>query len=155
MIMEFIRKNWNADHILVRDRNFFEWMYTDSQGCNFIIAIDEYENMLGMEGVIKYNHSDHPDIAGTLWKVVKTPNPRLGMEIGDKVHEVYQPNCSVAPGLNRKAVRINQILGFLTLPLNHYYILGQCDTYNIALIKEAPQTKDLYCYIHRMKWKRF
>ena len=55
------------------------------------------------------------------------------------MHEVYQPNCSVAPGLNRKAVRINQILGFLTLPLNHYYILGQCDTYNIALIKEAPQ----------------
>ncbi len=139
MIMEFIKKNWNANHILVRDRNFFEWMYTDSQGCNFIIAVDEDENMLGMEGVIKYNNSDHPDIAGTLWKVVKTPNPRLGMEIGEKVYEVYQPKCSVAPGLNRKAVRINQILGFLTMPLNHYYILGQCDTYNIALVKETPQ----------------
>lgn len=139
MIMEFIGKNWNQNHILFRNRDFFEWMYVDSNGCNFIVAMDKNGNMFGMEGVIKYNSSEHPDIAGTMWKAVKTSNPCLGMEIGEKMYEVYQARCDVAPGVNRKAMRINRMLGYLAMPLRHYYILGQCENYNIALVVERPK----------------
>ncbi len=142
--MGFIKENWDENHILARDRKFFDWMYVDRDGCNFIIAVDGDGNMLGMEGVIKYNSSEHPDLAGTMWKVKKSGNPQLGMEIGKKMYEVYQARCDVAPGVNRRAMKINQMLGYLSAPLNHYYIPGKRPEYQLAVIKKSyERRKDL------------
>lgn len=142
-IMDFIRDNWNEGHILARDRHFFEWMYTDQDGCNFIIAEDETGQIYGIEGVVKYNSSECPDIAGTIWKVIKSDNPLLGMDIGKKMYEVYRARCDVGPGVNRKAMRINQMLGYLGAPLEHYYILGKCEEYKIAIVDKVQKRQNI------------
>ena len=87
-IMQFIEKNWKENHILARDENFFHWMYTDEEGCNVILAEDEHNAICGMIGVIKYNSTKNPDIVGTMWKVLHTKNPQLGLDIGKKMYEI-------------------------------------------------------------------
>ena len=110
-IMQFIKEHWNEKHILARDREFFEWMYVDEEGGNFIVAVDDENKIYGIEGVIKYNSSTCPDISGTVWKTLKTDNPCLGLEIGEKMHEIFQPRGNMSLGLNKKAMKINLLLG--------------------------------------------
>lgn len=141
LIMEFIDKHWKKNHILARDRNFFEWMYVDKDGCNFILSFDKQGVLNGIEGYIKYNNSEYPDIAGTLWKVLKSDNPLLGMEIGSKMYEVTKARCDVAPGLTKRAVKINQVLGYLGGKLEHYYILGEQEEYNLAVVNGQAAVK--------------
>ena len=82
-IMKFIGENWKKDHILARDEAFFCWMYVDEKGCNVVLAVDEENTIYGMLAVIKYNSTDQPDIVGTMWKVLHTGNPRLGVELAE------------------------------------------------------------------------
>lgn len=107
-IMQFIRENWKENHILARDENFFHWMYTDEEGCNVVLAEDEHNDICGMIGVIKYNSTKNPDIVGTMWKVLHTKNPQLGLDIGKRMYEIYNPRCDIGPGLNKRALKINQ-----------------------------------------------
>lgn len=133
-IMMFIGEHWKKDHILATNRDFFEWMYVDKQGCNVILAVDETNCIYGMIGVVRYNSSDNPDVVGMMWKVVPTVNPRLGIDLVEKKWEIYNTRCDVGPGLNKRALKINQMLGCFGAALGHLYVLGNCSQYNIAKV---------------------
>ncbi len=139
--MDFIKTNWKQNHILARDIDFFKWMYVDEQGCNFILSFDDDGQINGMEGYIKYNKGTSPDIAGTMWKVLKTDNPMLGMEIGKKMYEVENVRADAAPGLTKRAMKINQIIGYLGGRLDHYYILADQEDYKLAVVEERKQSR--------------
>lgn len=139
LIMQFIQENWKKNHILARDREFFDWMYVDKGGCNFIIAIDENNKIWGIEGVIKYNSSETPDISGTIWKTLKTDNPCLGLDISNKMYEIYHPRCGISLGLSKKAIKIHQVIGDIVGKLSHYYILGKCSEYKIAMANQKTE----------------
>lgn len=133
-IMQFVEKNWKENHILARDEEFFHWMYTDEEGCNVVLAEDEHNDICGMIGVIKYNSTKNPDIVGTMWKVLHTKNPQLGLDIGKKMYEIYNPRCDIGPGLNKRALKINQMLGYFGAAMGHLYVLGACTEYRIAKV---------------------
>lgn len=135
--MNFIGTYWKQNHILAKNRDFFEWMYVDEKGCNFILSIDEKGDVNGIEGYIPYNNSDNPDVAGTMWKVLKTDNPLLGMEIGKMMYKIANVRADAAPGLTKRAVKINQMLGYLGGRLEHYYLLNNQVKYKLAL---APRS---------------
>lgn len=137
--MEFIRCNWNSNHILAKNVDFFNWMYVDDEGCNYIISLDKEGNINGIEGYIKYNHDSRPDVAGTMWKVLKTDNPYLGLEIGKKMYELENVRLDAAPGLTKRAMKTNQYLGYLGGKLEHYYILGELSDYNLAIVSKVKK----------------
>ena len=66
-----------------------------------------------MLAVIKYNSTDQPDIVGTMWKVLHTGNPRLGVELAEKKQKIYNARCDVGPGLNKRAVKDQSLPGML------------------------------------------
>lgn len=139
--MDFIKLHWKQNHILARDLEFFKWMYVDEQGCNFILSYDNAGQINGMEGYIKYNQESSPDIAGTMWKVLKSDNPLLGMEIGKKMYEIENVRADAAPGLTKRAMKTNQILGYLGGQLEHYYILADQEKYKLAIVNEKKSAK--------------
>lgn len=137
--MKFIAENWKKDHILARDEAFFRWMYVDEKGCNVVLAVDEENTIYGMLAVIKYNSTDHPDVVGTMWKVLRTGNPRLGVELAEKKQKIYNARCDVGPGLNKRAVKINRYLGCYVDAMGHLYVLGECPEYHIAKVRQKQK----------------
>lgn len=133
-IMSFIKEHWSENHILARDEIFFRWMYTDDEGCNVILADSDKRGICGMLGVIKYNSAEHPDVVGTMWKVLHTGNPQLGIDLAKKMYAIYEPRCDVGPGLNKRALKLNQMLGCFGAAMGHLYVLGERDQYRIAKV---------------------
>lgn len=81
-IMQFMDEHWKPGNILAKDRDFFEWQFIDRGKLNMFIGIDEKSGKIyGMMGAILYNQNEHPDISGCTWQVIKSGNPRLGLEL--------------------------------------------------------------------------
>lgn len=150
VIMKFIDDNWKKGHILGRDRRFFEWMYVEDNHCNFVIAIDEMQNKIyGILGFIKYNDKINPDVSAGMWKTIKSDNPMLGNEMREYFIKEMKFRMSNAPGLSKKAIRIEQLMGGGIGKLNHCYRINDLDQYNIPIINNKeilPYRKTEYNY---------
>lgn len=134
-IMEYIDKNWKKNHILSQDKKFFEWQYMGKDRCNFIIAEDKLDKKIyGINGFITYNSSINPDIAGSIFKVIKSGNPILGLEMSEFLCKTVNHRYVCAPGLSEKAVKIERLSKNRVEKLKHYYILADKLEYNIAII---------------------
>ncbi len=134
-IMKFIKKYWNENHILANDREFFEWMYVDGSHCSFVIAI-EGDMVYGIYGFIIYNHEVTPDMGSSLWKTIKCDYPFLGVTIQKKCEELMHERIHIGIGLNRRAVKLYNILGAPTGQLTQYYRLRNQDEYKVACISQ-------------------
>jgi len=88
-IIQFIKENWNENHIFVKSMDFFRYMLCDKRGVNVIIAVDSGNKIYGMEGCTFYNSSDMPDSSGMMWRCLKTEDVMLGIKI-DKYMQTYQ-----------------------------------------------------------------
>ena len=54
-IMNFINDYWKKNHILARDRNFFEYEMCSDKATNFVIAVNDETGVLdAIEGYIPY-----------------------------------------------------------------------------------------------------
>lgn len=140
-IMQFIDEHWKKDHILARDRAFFEWMYLDEGEVNFYLGIDEKNTIYGLEGFILYNHSDTPDASGTVWKTIKSENPVLGLEIERYMVKELHIRYGCSAGISKKACKIHELNGCKVEKMLHYYRLNDLSSYKIAKItrKDIPQ----------------
>lgn len=144
-IMKFIDEHWKKDHIFARDRKFFEWQFVENGKVNFYLGIDEEQKKIyGVLGVILYNHSEHPDISGTIWKTIKSDNPILGIEIDRYMFYALQVRYACSAGISEKAKRIYQMLGHKIVLMDHFYRLGDLNEYKIAKIKnkKIPQIEN-------------
>ena len=143
-IMRFIDEQWKENHILARDRDFFEWQFVDGNQVNVFLAVDDSGKIYGMLGAILYSHSAHPDISGSIWKTIKSENPMLGIELGDFVYAQLGARYACSPGMNKRACKIYQLQGMDVVSMEHYYRLNNKNRYVIARItqKTIPAAKD-------------
>ncbi len=151
-IMRFIDEHWKKGHILARDREFFEWQYVDDGLVNVIIAIDDTGNVYGVKTYIPYNSYEVCDVAGSLWKTIKSEELLLGIKLCDEFDRVNIHNFCGASGLNKKAVKYTNIIGQFADQLRHYYRLNDCDNYTLAVVSEKIIPKCVK--IDNMKLKR-
>ena len=121
LIMKFIDAHWKKGHILARDREFFEWQFVDDGQVNVFLAVDDTAGKIyGMQGVIPYSKRPNPDISGSIWKTIKSPNPVLGMELEKYMFDQLQVRYSCSAGLSDKANRIYKMLGMTPTVMEHY-----------------------------------
>ena len=133
-IMQFIDQYWKKNHILARDRSFFEWQFVNGKQVNMFLAIDEHGKIYGIQGVILYSQSETPDISGSIWKTIKSNNPMLGIELGDFMYEQLGARYTCSPGMSKKATKIFKMRGLVCASLDHNYRLCDREDYRIAKI---------------------
>ncbi len=134
--MDFIGKNWKEDHILAQSRELFEWQYSRNDKFYYFLAEDEMGKICGFYGFIAYNQEQHPDVSGTMWKVIKTDNPMLGIDMLNYAWRnlQYRSNCCL--GLNSLARKIEVLMGGKVNQLMHFYRLNDLPNYIIADVKK-------------------
>lgn len=142
-IMTFINENWKEGHLLATNKSFFLYEYQCGERINFALAIDVTDNkIVGLCGFIKNTEAyQNSCIWGSVWKVIKTDDPMLGIKILEFIHT--QSDCKIfsSCGIAPKTIPIYQFLRFKTGRLNHYYSLNDKESYKVAKIvsKEIPE----------------
>lgn len=137
-IMDFIDVHWKKDHILATNKDFFLYEYADGEKVNFVVATENVSNeIVGLCGFIK-NKKELPgsDIWGALWKVIKTGNPMLGINILEYLNENSRCRSFSSLGIAKKTLPIYDFLRYKTGKLNHYYRLNNQDNFQVAVVKQ-------------------
>lgn len=135
-IMHFMDEHWKPGNILAKNRDFFEWQFMDNNKLNMFLGIDDKcHKIYGIMGAIVYSQNKQPDISGCTWQVIKSKNPRLGLDIS--VFMEKELNCRYNRGtsLSDKAVKLHKLLGYNVGSMEHYYRLADRSSYKIAKIK--------------------
>ena len=141
-VMQFISRYWKKDHILATDREFFEWMYVRDEELNFNIAVDDITGeIFGINGFILFNRENNPDIAGSMWKVIKSGNPALGLTLGEYSWERWHPRELFAIGMNERAAKIERLYGSQTASLECWYKLGARKEFKLAQVVSVPENE--------------
>lgn len=132
-IMRFIDCYWKENHILARDRDFFEWQYVRENQVNFIIGICD-EEIQGILGFIPYG-TDIPDLCLALWKA-KEGTGILGISILLYLTETVPHRTIFCNGINVKTTApIYSRLGYLVTRMQQWYRLAKRNSFRIAEIK--------------------
>lgn len=134
-IMQFIDSYWKKGHILGVDQDFFEYEHRYADEVNYIISIDEYNNIEAILGYIPYGRLNR-DVMTVMWKVKRNDKPLLGVQL----LEYLIGNCDVrivaSPGINQKTIPIYEYLGYTVGKLKHYYRLNKYGKFKIAQIQD-------------------
>ena len=144
-IMRFMDEHWKPGNILAKDRKFFEWQFLDEDKVNMFLGVDEESGRIyGILGVIIYNQSDNPDVAGCTWQVIKSSNPILGLDLQEYMCQNLNVRYGCGAGLSEKSMRINQLLGARITAMDHYYRLADIPDYKIARVhkKIIPEVNE-------------
>lgn len=159
-IMRFMDEHWKPGNILAKDRDFFEWQFMDEDKLNMFIGLDDENGKIyGMMGAIIYSQSEHPDISGCTWQVIKSSNPTLGLDLANYMMEQIKPRYNRGNALTKKAVKLNRMLGHAIGTMDHYYRLAdrteykiaEIKTKNIPLVKETGYSLELIHSVEEMK----
>lgn len=145
-VMQFIDTYWKKGHILGNNKELFCYEWLKNGKVSVAIALNG-EEIVGMEGFIPYGEKNR-DIMMTLWKVIKTGNPLLGMAILDFIKNNADVKTISSPGINAKTVELYQYLGYETGKMTQWYRLNShIAEYKIAAVKnkDVPETLEGKC----------
>ncbi|NRT73689.1 hypothetical protein [Clostridium beijerinckii] len=134
-IINFIKNNWNKEHIFVKEPKIFEYQHLNDEELYYVIAIDENKEIVGVCGYIPYNN-ENQDICQALWKVVKNSNNSIGVQMLQFLKEKSKCRVLFCNGINDKIIPIHKFLGNYVGQLKHYYRISDKDNYNIAIIND-------------------
>lgn len=151
-IMQFIDVHWKKDHILARDRNFFEWQFVDRGKVNFYIAI-ENGKICAIDSFILYNDLESPDMTGSIWKAVRCEDPMIGLKINEVMEQTIHPRYCVGTGFSSRTVKFHKLLGHTVIKMDHFYRLNDLPKYYIANIayKNISIPDETYYSLERLK----
>ena len=142
--MSFIDTEWKKDHILARDRAFFEYMYVLGEQVNFVISRDESRQVNGILGFIPYDR-ECKQVSLTMWKAMSSSEGMVGMGMLNALLKEVRPEVIASPGVNPKTtIPLYKFLKFETGKMKHFFRLGKIEEYHIAMvggdekIAEAP-----------------
>lgn len=142
-IMNFIRCNWNAEHILGNNRQFFEYEHVEGQQVNFVIAIARNTQQIeGIYGFLKASHEEeYMDVWGVMWMVREGGGnvPFLGIELIKRLKTLIHCRSILGIGSDPKtAIPILKLmLKYHTGKMEQYYRLNsECQEFRVAVINE-------------------
>jgi hypothetical protein len=143
-IMKFIHSHWKENHILSRDKDLFLYDYQDNDMINFVIAIDNKNNIYGILGFIKSSNSNS-DIWAAMWKAIKhDAHPMLGIELLEYLRNANNYNRLTCVGINTNTVAIYHYLGIYTNHLNQYVIINKnIQKFNILKVEDIEFIKQI------------
>lgn len=148
-IMQFIGQYWKEDHILAKDREFFEWMYVEGEQCHFEIA-KENGQIYGIYGFIPYSCKTPTDVGASVWKATYCKEePFVGLRVSEQLFSDYPIQHYLALGLSRKACRLARLEGRETEVMKHFYRLGRRREFQIAVIRN-PVVLPVQCHGRRL-----
>ncbi len=135
-IIDFIKENWNENHIFVRNKAFFEYMLCEDDSVNIIVAVDSDNKIYGMEGCTFYNSSKNPDSSGMMWRCLKSKDVLLGVEIDQYLKSYKDQRFHFGIGSNpNTALKITKKLyKHLTGKMDHFYRLNEKEQYKICVV---------------------
>ena len=80
-IMEFINSEWEQNHILSKNKDFFLYEYANKDGLNFVISKSE-DRINGILGFLRSSSDENSTVWTTMWKVSKSNgSPILGLRM--------------------------------------------------------------------------
>ena len=133
-IMKFIDTHWRKGHILGRDEQFFRYEWTCDGQVTVALALDGDE-IVGLEGFIPYGKKNR-DVTTTLWKVLKTRKPMLGIAILDFIRNNVDGRMVSGQGINANTLGIYQRLDLATGKMTQWYRLNPAvKDFRIAAVK--------------------
>jgi len=136
-IMSFIHTHWQNNHILAREKSFFQYEFQNDQAINFVIAENKINEIIAILGFINYTKQyQESDIALVMWKALQGIDPFLGVKLLEFIGASGFRSVS-SVGINSKTAPIYQYLGYQTGVLSHYYQLNpMLHEFNIATIQQ-------------------
>lgn len=125
-LLAFLKDQWNAEHIYLKCDSFFDYDYLFGDNLNFLLAINQDQQIDGMLGFILYSPEyNGSDIFTVLWKVrPKNGDPMLGMTLLEKLISDFGFRVVSTVGANKKTLPIYEFMGYTTGQLKHYFILN-------------------------------
>lgn len=144
-ILEFLRREWNSDHIFVKNPDLFKWQHLerDSESLNFILL--EFDNEIqSLIGYIPYRHWSRsaPDnrVFLAIWKTSKNCKVAgAGIHLLRQIREIAKTEFIGAIGVSAIALPIYTLLGFTTGLMDHFVIFNPRPP--IRLLQEIPQQR--------------
>ena len=146
-VMNFINSFWKENHILAKDRAFFEYEMVINGVVDFVIAKSKLTGQIeGIHGFLPCSESkDKLDIWGVIWKTIPEAMPMLGMELKKRTIQVTCARTELGVGANSdtSVPLLNRIFHYYTAKMKHYYRLAERDNYKIAIVnhKEILKTR--------------
>jgi len=139
-IMAFIKKHWQAEHILALDADFFRYFYgSDGDELNFFLVFDKDSGeILALEGFLPYLSSDREkkDICLSLWKSASSSHSVGMLPLKAIIEMAKNENGQIfCVGINAKTAAVYKFLGFHTGTMDHFYRLQNKKNYSVACIK--------------------
>lgn len=136
-IMKFIDEHWSAGHILSKDKKLFCYEYQCLNNINFVLALDEKENIYGVLGFIKSSNLTN-DVWLALWKVIKhDSHPMLGIELLQFIKDSTEVNTISCIGINDKVLNIYKYLGYYTNFLSQFVLINN-EISDYKILKSKP-----------------
>ena len=107
-IMKFIEENWDKNHILANDKDFFIYFYGDpnSKLLNMYLMIQKDGRIAGINGFVKYSSEKNPSyISSAMTKVLTDlPVPMSGVEMMKHFYLEMEGSAEFSFGTNPKTI---------------------------------------------------
>lgn len=143
-IMQFIDTNWKKDHILAKDKFFFEYMHREcDETLSFIISRNNKNEIDAILGYIPYGRGNTIDIFLALWKSTNSNDTSLGLKLLNTLLINREHRILACVGINKKTIHIYKFLGWSVGQLTQWYRIRPKDAYHIAKINNnsIPEVK--------------
>ncbi len=132
-IMLFIDLNWKKGHILGNNKNFFHYEHLDGERVSYAIAKNDNGDIEGILGYIPYGKTNR-DIMTVMWKVLRTSDPSLGLNLFKFIKDNADVRIMASPGSNPKLRGLYKYLGYDFGEMTQWYRLSNKEEFHIASI---------------------
>ncbi len=142
LVAKFIDEHWKPGHILVRDRELFEYMYLEKDGrLNFVIASDpQSDEVIAILGYIP-SDAAHSRISLSMWKSRSDSHLRkykAGLAVLRFLIDGLKPISIFSTGISADTRDIYHFLGYSCDVMNHHLIVNH-ETSDFRIIKNPPK----------------
>ena len=142
--MLFIHKYWENNHILSQNRELFLYEYLDGDRLNFVISKNKDGDINAILGFIR-SSTKTKDIWAAMWKVSKSDNPMLGIQLLEFLRSSTEYGVLTCNGISIDTVGIYNYLDIYTGTLDQYVLVNNNITdYKIAKVPDEKPIEKKY-----------
>ena len=135
-IQNFIKLNYNKNHILTKNLKLFNWLYKNkNQKYNFLI-LKEDKKIYSVLGYIPSNKFDKHNKSKLIWLAFlcgkkKKPLQGAGINILNYLHKKFSNYNFAVNSIGKKIIPLYKLFGYKVVELKQYYITNPNKTQNL------------------------